>query len=164
MESPVTVQHFLDSVQQTALGQWVSASDSLWAYPTVLTLHTIGLGMLVGANAVIDFRLLGVAREIPIAALRKAFRPLWIGFWINAVSGIALFAGAASRKGTQPIFFVKLALIAVALIVVGVIRANVFGDQPPPEMAIPAKAKVLAWLSLVLWVAAIAAGRLMAYM
>lgn len=154
---------FLDSVQNSAVGIWVSQSNSLWAYPTVLTLHTIGLSILVGSNAVIDLRLLGVGQHVPLAPLKKLFRPLWIGFWINATSGIALFFGAATRNGSQPIFFVKLGLIAVVLVVAGMIRSSVFGDRPPPDAAIPPRARILAATSIILWIAAITAGRLMAY-
>src|SRR5262249_30925104 len=56
-------------LEATALATWTRESPSLWAYPTILTLHTVGLGIVVGANAVIDFRLLGFAPRISVPSL-----------------------------------------------------------------------------------------------
>ena len=75
--------------------------------PAVLTLHTIGLGVLVGGNAVLDLRLLGWGRAIPLAPLEKLFPVMWIGFWVNALSGVALFVGDATTKGTTWVFMTK---------------------------------------------------------
>ena len=61
-------------LEGTALATWVRESPSLWAYPTVLTLHTVGLGIVVGASAVVDFRLLGFAPRIPLPSLSPLFR------------------------------------------------------------------------------------------
>ena len=83
----------LTALENSSFSEWLLGSPSLWAYPTVLTLHTLGLGVLVGANWALDLRLLGVAPGIPLRALEKLFRWMWIGFWINAVSGVMLFAG-----------------------------------------------------------------------
>jgi alkylation response protein AidB-like acyl-CoA dehydrogenase len=56
-------------LESTALSTWVRESGSLWAYPMVLTAHTVGMSLLVGANAVIDLRLLGVAPRVPLGPL-----------------------------------------------------------------------------------------------
>ena len=60
-------------LEQCALPTWVRESGSVWSDPTVLTLHTLGLGVLVGASAVVDLRVLGYARQFPIAGLPNAF-------------------------------------------------------------------------------------------
>jgi len=57
---------------------------------------------------VIDLRLLGFAMRIPLASMRTLFRYLWLGFWINAVSGVMLLAASVPRK-------LKTQLIAYAL-------------------------------------------------
>src|SRR5262245_14381139 len=61
------MQEFLQRLQDSDFGSWVSAAPTLWAYPTILMLHTVGLAMIVGPNAVLDLRLLGTGRRIPIA-------------------------------------------------------------------------------------------------
>ena len=103
---------FLDWLQNTQLATWISQSDSVWVYPSVLSMHTIGLGVLVGISAAVDLRVLGFASRVPLAPLERFFPIMWAGFWINAVSGAALFAAAATTKGTQWIFYVKLLLVA----------------------------------------------------
>ena len=145
----------------SALGVWMRESPSIWAYPTVLTLHTVGLGVLVGANAVIDFRLLGFAPRLPIASLVPLYRFMWAGFAINAVTGVMLFVSHATTKATQPVFYIKLALIALALVVTAMIRRTV-EREPALDNAGPGRR--LAALSLLLWAGAITAGRLMAYL
>lgn len=151
--------HLLESLENSALGMWVATSDSLWAYPTILTLHTLGMGLLVGASAVADFRLLGVARHVPLDVLRKTSRPVWIGFTVNATTGALLFVGAATQKGTQKIFAVKLTFILIALLADRRVRRVVLNG----DTLLPSGTKALAGASLLFWAAAITAGRLMAY-
>ena len=74
---------FLLSLENSAFGTWVRESSSLWAYPAILFLHTLGLGFLVGLNAAIDLRILGVARKMPLAPLEKFFRSCGVAFWVN---------------------------------------------------------------------------------
>jgi hypothetical protein len=97
-----------------------------------------------------------------VEALRGAFRIMWIGFIINASTGIALFISEADDKGLKWIFWVKLASIAFALIVTTRLRRAVFDSGVASDVA-PPRARTLAKASLVLWLAAITAGRLMAY-
>jgi hypothetical protein len=126
-------------------------------------LHAVGMGMAVGANAVLDLRLLGAAPRLPLAELKSVFRPMWIGFAINAASGVALFVAAAAETGIKPVFYLKLSLILLALLIASRIRRLVFGDQAKPDAPIPQQVKILAATSLVLWTGAIVTGRLMAY-
>ena len=58
------MQDFLQRLQDSSVGYWVSTAPTLWAYPTILTLHTIGLAMVVGPNAVLDLRLLGAGSRV----------------------------------------------------------------------------------------------------
>ena len=153
-------------LENTAIGVWTRESPSIWAYPTVLTLHTIGLGVLVGANAIIDLRLLGFAPRLPLPSLAPIYRFMWAGFAINAITGALLFVANATTKATQPVFYVKLALIAAALVVTGAIRRALARDRSGSDQRAPAaiSARRLALVSLVLWIGAIVAGRLMAYL
>ena len=154
---------FMTSLQETSLAQWVSGSPSLLGYPTILVLHTFGLAMLVGANLAVDLRILGIARGAPWPALYPLFRLMWLGFVLNAVTGVLLFIADAVRKVNQPIFLVKLAFIAVAIAVLVLIQRAIRAVITAPDRAEP-RAKILAVLSLLLWTGAMVAGRLVAYM
>ena len=118
--------------------------------------------MIVGPAWVLDVRLLGYGARLPVEALRGAFRIMWVGFFVNASTGIALFISEADDKGMKWIFWVKLLAIALALIVTTRLRRAVFGGGIAYDVATP-KARSLARASLFLWLAAITAGRLMAY-
>jgi hypothetical protein len=156
------MEEFLLRLQDSDFGVWVSSAPTLLAYPTILMLHTVGLAMIVGPAWVLDLRLLGYGARLPIEALRGAFRIMWLGFFINASTGIALFISEADEKGMKWIFWVKLASIALALIVTTRLRRAVFGGAVVPDVA-PPRVRSLARASLALWFAAITAGRLMAY-
>ena len=152
----------LASLENSSFGSWLRESPSIWAYPAVLTLHTIGLGVLVGGNAVVDLRLLGFGRAIPLGSLEKLFPAMWIGFWINAITGVALFVADATTKGTTWVFMTKLAIIAAGVVVLLVIRRKVYGQGEDRVVESPT-ARVLAAASLALWFLAIVTGRYMAY-
>lgn len=151
-------------LESTAVSTWVRESGSLWAYPLVLTMHTVGMSLLVGASAVIDLRLLGVAPWVPLGPLAVVFRALWTGAAISAISGLLLFGADASTKGATTVFFVKLAFIAGGLVVAWRL-ARVFGGGADADVAASQSlTRWLAVLSLLLWTAAITAGRFMAYL
>ena len=154
------MMEWFTALENSGFGTWLRESPSIWAYPAVLTLHTLGLGVLVGASAVLDLRLLGWARGIPLASLERLFPVMWAGFWVNAISGVALFVGDASTKGTTRIFASKLVIIVVAVLVVRALRRTVYGGASPVESSM---GRVLAASSLVLWFLAIVTGRYMAY-
>jgi len=153
----------LHALQDSAFSAWVVGSDSIWAYPMILTMHTVGLGIVVGAAVVIDFRLLGVGPGIPLEEVRHVFPIFWLGFTINLVSGLMLFVSEAADKATQPVFLVKLLLVILGVIVTARIRRLVFGDGSPGAL-VPSAARPLAVMSIGLWAGAIVAGRLMAYL
>ncbi|HEX5110203.1 MAG TPA: hypothetical protein VFV95_17250 [Vicinamibacterales bacterium] len=156
------MMEYLAALEGSAFSTWLRESSSIWAYPTVLTLHTVGLAVVVGANWAIDLRVLGLARAIPLDALASTFRIMWIGFWVNAVSGVMLFAADPTTKGTTRLFMGKLVLIAAAVTVMIATKRLLYGRAARAGGA-TRSAKALAVASLVLWVSAIAAGRLMAY-
>ena len=151
-------------IEATALATWVRESPSLWAYPTVLTLHTVGLGIVVGASTVVDLRLLGYARRIRLASLVPLFRLMVVAFALNLATGILLFMADATTKSKQPVFFVKLLLIFAALWCTMRVRQVVAADHGRWDETVPARAHRLAWFTLLLWAGAITAGRLMAYL
>lgn len=155
---------FFAWLQDTPFAHWVASDPSLLAYPTILTLHTVGMAIVVGTCVIMDLRLLGVCGDVPLAALARAPRLVWSGFIINAATGLALFTTDAEHKATQTVFFVKLSLIFLALAVYARIRTLVFRSPAAIASPIAGEVKALAALSLVLWTGATVAGRLMAYL
>jgi hypothetical protein len=150
------------SLQDSAFADWFLGSDSIWAYPTVLTLHTAGLAILVGASFVIHLQVLQGAGAIPLRRLLPLYRFVWIGFVINLLSGLVLFVTEAADRVVDPVFYVKLAAIAAALGLGVVVRRR--ADRPPAPEATGSPSRSLAVASLALWTIAIVAGRLMAYL
>jgi hypothetical protein len=153
---------FLSWLSQTPLAAWARGSDSIWGYPTILFLHTFGLAILVGLTTAIDFRVLGFAEHVPLALLDRFFRFVWLGFWINAVSGVLLLM-ITPTKAQNPIFFIKMALIVVGVVNMWAMRRQVFRRSWIAASG-SFTGKMLAVTSLVVWAAAITAGRLMAYL
>ena len=149
------------SIEGSTLAAWVRESPSIWAYATILTLHTVGLAIVVGANVVVDLRLLGWANGIPTESLRALFPIMWAGFAINFASGVLLFMADATTKSGQRVFYVKLACITLALLAARTISKRL--RQQDGE-AVPGNLRALATVSLLLWAGAIVAGRLMAYL
>jgi hypothetical protein len=154
---------FLSSLENSAFAAWVRESSSLWAYPTILFLHTVGLGFLVGLNAAIDLRILGVARRIPLAPMEAFYKIMWAAFWVNALSGTALLVADATTKLVNPVFYIKIGFVALAVINMVVLRRRVFRRLSTDVAAVGRFGRVLAITSLILWGGAITAGRLMAY-
>jgi hypothetical protein len=156
---------FFTWLEATSIATWTRTSPSIWAYPTILTLHTVGLGIVVGASAVIDLRLLGYGRRIALPTLLPLFRIIWWAFALNAASGIVLFMSEATTKGKQPVFFIKLTLIALAVVTTALMTRLMTPSASADDVAAPgARGKSMAIASLLLWAGAITAGRLMAYL
>lgn len=157
------MMHLLLRVEQSGICQWIRSTDSIFGYYGILTVHAIGMGIAVGINACVDLRVLGFAPAVPLAPMQKFIPFLWLGFWMNAVSGTFLLATDATHKLVNPDFYVKMLFIALALATLQRLRADVFRD--PRVDAVPAstKARILALASLACWLGAIIAGRLLAY-
>jgi hypothetical protein len=153
----------LQGIENTGFSTWLRESESPFAFYFILLFHTFGLALLVGANAVVDLRLLGVARAIPIAPLKRLFRVMWIGFGMNAITGLLLVFAYPTKALTNPDFYIKLALIGLAIWVMQKLNRQVFQDSSLSEAEMMAKGATLAKFSIFLWFGAITAGRLLAY-
>jgi hypothetical protein len=138
----------------------------MFAFPGILVLHAIGMAFAVGISAAVDFRILGVAPRVPLAEMRRFLPILWAGFWLNAVSGVLLLVGYPTKALTNPVFYIKLTLIAVAMAIMVRISRSAFADLPgamAADFRFPTPLRRLAIASLVCWAGAITAGRLLAY-
>lgn len=159
----MVVPVFLETVEQTGFSTWLRETQSVFGFYFVLTFHTFGLVLLVGPSAAIDLRILGVGSQIQLAPLKKCYKLMWMGFVLNAVSGLLLVYAYPTKALTNPVFYIKLMLIGLAVWTMQRLKTQVFGDLNLNEAAMEARGKYLAIWSLVLWVGAITAGRLLAY-
>ena len=157
-----SMMNFLTQLEQNGFSTWVRESNSLLAYPSVLFLHTVGMGFVAGISALIDLRILGCASEVPLGDIRKVLPFMWAGFWVNLATGIVLFMLDATTKSINPVFYTKLVFIGLA-IAVCVTQKKIFQDPLAGKKPIEMNVKLLAFASIVCWVGAITAGRLLAY-
>jgi hypothetical protein len=136
---------------------WVREEVSVWAFPFMLILHAIGMGLLAGLHIAICLRVLGLAPGVPLPAMRSYFPFLWVGLAINVFSGVSLLMAYPTKALTNPLFYIKLGLIAGALVSLRWMHRNVFGAS------LPVSARRIAGFSIFFWVSAIFAGRWLAY-
>jgi hypothetical protein len=154
---------FFKSLEELPLSIWVRESGSIWAFPTVLLLHTLGMSMVAGCSAIIDIVLLGFWPRMPIKPLERLYPLMWVGLGINAVTGTLLLLQDAATKLINPDFYVKMAFVFAGVVILYMMRNRVFGDPDLDRAPVSNNAKLLAAASLVCWFSAITAGRLLAY-
>lgn len=154
---------FFQELQDSWFTDWLLGSESIWTYPTVLTLHTVGLAILVGASIVIHLRALGVGANIPPARLRPLQQMIWGGFSVNLITGVMLFITQAADRIIDPVFYLKIGSIAIALVLgAAVTRGAIM--RAPSSAAETRRLRTFAGAALGLWTVAIVTGRLMAYL
>jgi len=153
----------LQTIEQSWFASWVRESPSIWAFAGILLVHTVGMGLVVSISAGIDLRILGVAPEIRLAPMQRFMPILWVGFWVNAITGVMLLTSDISLKLHNPDFYVKMTFIALSLVNLKMIRTHVFGSKEAESGEFSSRSKRLAWMSLFCWVVVITAGRLLAY-
>lgn len=153
------MMEFLSKLEQLPFSMWVLQAP----YSTILFMHSIGMALVAGFSAMIDLRLLGLSPKIPIKPMERLYPWMWWGFAINAVTGSCLLIADATTKMTNPDFGVKMVFVFSGIVVLKLMRKKVFADPQVDHAPVTATAKGLAWLSLVCWIGAITAGRLLAY-
>lgn len=149
-------------LQGSHFAYWLSQG----AFPPIITLHSVGMALLVGLQIIINLRVLGLGRSIPIPALRKFMKVVWLGFIANACSGILLFCIYPDKYIHSTLFQLKLSFITVGLILGALLNRSLLsvGDEyARPDSDASRRAKTMAALSLICWTAAIVTGRWLAY-
>lgn len=157
---------FLQWLETSALGQ-VTRALGVWSYSIINLAHILGIIMLFGSILLLDLRLLGAWRQIPLA--------LWsgpttfmarVGFVLAACSGLPMLAVKATEYAANPFLYVKFPAIGLALINVWLVhhsqawRAHRVRDLMPREKR---RLAIGASLSLLFWLTAITAGRMIGY-
>ncbi len=156
----MAVPEFFNTIEQSSLSTWIRESPSLFAFYFILLFHTIGLSLVVGTNALVDLRVLGVASSIPIKPMKQLFAIGWTGLAINVVTGVLLLIGYPTKALTNPVFYCKLTFIGLAVFFMWRMSL-LFRDASLDDSALIRKGKMVAVLSLTFWVCAVSAGRLL---
>lgn len=150
------------ALQESALGHTMRASPML--YPAVEILHILGFVVLVGSILALDLRLLGLGRTIAIQSLAQLLLPLSrLGFLLAISMGFLLFSADAAHVVGNPAFRTKLLLIAAALINIAIAHIGPWRRLALWRAEASGGAKLTALISLLLWLSAVCAGRLIAY-
>jgi hypothetical protein len=157
------MDHLLLELQNSQFAYWLSQG----AFPPIITVHSVGMALLVGLQGMINLRVLGLGRRgLPIAAMRRFMKGVWVGFWLNLCSGILLFAIYPDKYVHNNLFRFKIGFIVAGLVLGAVMNSTLLsvGDEYSPAGTVaPMRTKALAALSLACWVSAIVAGRYLAY-
>ncbi|MGV3600002.1 MAG: DUF6644 family protein [Dyadobacter fermentans] len=144
----------------------VAIRQSLWLYPALQIVHILGIVLLVGAAFLFDLRLLGFSRHLPVTGLSRHLLP-WSqrGLVLIIPSGILLFITNAQALGTDPVFWLKIGLIVLAALNVFVFHRVVYAPfkRGGGSGELPAAARVCGVVSIAVWIAVVACGRLLAY-
>ena len=154
---------FLEWLQATWVGKLVA--ESLWGYPLLETVHSIGMAMMIGSLGLINLRVLGYKPELRLLDVRQLLPLAWIGFTMNAISGTLLFSSDAVYFWDKYTFRIKMILIILGGINASLLGQRVFREAAAgaPALQPAASTKWIAFLSLVFWFGAVIAGRLIAY-
>jgi hypothetical protein len=121
------------------------------------------MAILVGASYVLDLRLLGIGRNVPLAQYRWVFPTLAVGLFVNIVTGILLFIKNPTTWGTAVPFFIKMGLVIASVATLVPMRSLVL-QSGAEQRDVNSNMRLLAIVSIVVWTGAVTAGRLLAYL
>lgn len=152
---------FLIWLEETRPSTWMRESGG--AFFSSLVFHSIGMAFVAGIHVVTDLRILGVAPGVPRSLMRRYLPVLWASLLVVTLSGLALLLAYPAKALTNPVFYFKLTAIVAALWIMRALMRGVLGDPGRDPVPASRREKVLAAVSLVLWVAVITSGRFLAY-
>jgi hypothetical protein len=157
------MKELLVSLEQSGLGSWVRDAPTIWAFPTILFLHTLGMAIVAGGSAMLSLMVLGFWPAAPMKPFARMFPWLWVAFGVNAITGTMMLVADATNKLTSLDFYIKMALVFAGMFVLIRMRRQIFENPKLDDVPLSGSAKLLAWASLACWFGAITAGRLLAY-
>ena len=153
-------------LEGSALGHAMRGAG-VWSYALVNLIHIAGVSALFGSLLLLDLRLLGLWRSVPVASVATPVVPIArIGFAIAAVSGACLIVTNATEYAGNPFLLLKFPAIALGLLNVAVLerlpawRAR---NEPTPTPAESRQLAISGGVSLLCWSVAIGAGRMIGY-
>jgi len=159
------LESFAAWLGRTSLSNYVASQA--WVVPTVQTVHILAITVVVASAVVLSLRLLGlVERGQSVGALTIRFaRPSIVAIVILALTGLLMIAGEPTRAIFRYVFWWKMALIALAIVLTsGLLAAlKVQAVWEDPQAPVPPLYRVLAVGLLLIWLAVIVAGRWIGY-
>lgn len=156
--------NLLLSIEQSAVAEYIRVSA--YGYPAMITLHSLGMAIMIGLSVVLSLRILGLFKAIPYVTLHKQLKIAWVGMIVNTISGSLLFAAQATTYITDFEFLLKMTMVILGAVLVAVmqsqVKANSAGwtEANPP----PASTRTIAVLTIVAWTIGMIVGRLIAYL
>lgn len=155
---------FIAWIENTGLAEIIRVSA--YGYPIMITLHSLGLAIMVGLSVVLSLRVLGYFSGIPFSSLYRLLKFAWVGFIINFLSGGLLFAASATTFIVHQIFLTKMLFVIVGAIFVGIMQGmlKTVLETGTADSAPPSNLKTIAWLTIGAWTVAMIAGRFIAYL
>ena len=130
------------------------------AFFTALTLHSLAMAFVVGINFAIAIRLTGFFERLEIGALSRFYIPHWYAVLLVFLSGAALLLAYPAKALTNPVFYIKLCALAISLLIS---RRNQKKYLHNSAALTDSSTEKFAYLSIVLWVITLTAGRFLAY-
>lgn len=138
-----------------------------WVWPTCQSLHFVGLALLVGVVGMLDLRMLGVGKNLPIGPLHRLVPWAVSGFILNAITGFLFFAGDPFQYIYNRAFGLKMLFIALASLnmmafyVTGIFRTVEITGM---GQGAPMSAKIISASSLFFWVGVMYFGRMLPFL
>ncbi len=161
----LSLDYFCAWIEQTSLSQAIQVTS--WSVPTVQTVHILAIAAVMASVLMLNLRLLGlVGRDRPLAEVSARIRPvIWWTLPILLVSGAILIIGEPVRSLENPVFQLKMTLLAAVIIVTLAYQAplNRDGNFWDATSGRRGAIKLIALVSLALWVGIVCAGRWIAY-
>jgi hypothetical protein len=154
----------LIALEQSGLG--AAIRQSTWVYPTANVGHILALTVFAGSVAAMDARLLGAFAAAPPASIvRPARRVAMLGLLLMALTGSVLFTAEASHVAMNRVFQIKAVLIALGVVnaLLAARPLDAVLDKLPAFEPLPARVRLAAVASLLIWISVAACGRLIAY-
>jgi hypothetical protein len=144
-------------LEAASFSVWVR--ESVVGFPLTISLHALGMAFLVGVHFALDLRIIGFAPKLPVHLIIRFYPLMWASFIVALLSGLTLLLAYPAKGLTNYVFYLKMLLIAAAFIVGRFLTQKVVKQ----ELEISKNHKMLALVSIALWVSVIVAGRLLAY-
>ena len=153
----------LTFLENNALSVFIREFPSVFGFPTILFLHTLGLAMVAGVSIAIDLWILrGATASAPLHLLGLT-RMMWLGFGINLVSGVALLLAYPAKALTNWVFYLKMAFVLLAVYIAVRINREIASRGGGAVLTMAFDVRRWAVVSLLLWASATVTGRLLAY-
>ena len=154
---------FLEALEATAFADWVLIS--MLGFPTLIALHSIGMGVAVGLSLIVTLRLNRVIERIDALLLPRLLTLAVGGFVLNLITGLALFASRGSEYITSGIFLLKMLFVTVSAAILFWLRRQLLVSPPVTDVrAVDDGAKRMSVVFTATWFCAVITGRLIAYL